>query len=469
MRVRHFGNTANNAYHNVRLLEQYAQIESELPIRMYGLQHAISAPAWEAVDFDVPSAAWVGQPDWSDLPEAVAINSRYSDIVPPAPVSAEPVPESAPGGIGALVTAARTRVFGPLRGKRWAQPLISLRDRQMLAARPAIDEVDGALNLLYGSGSLFSSQLPRPAHHTVCLEHGTIRWIADGHAEEKAFRDAYRAQVQGAAHLWVTNLDPRTLEVAEDVAPGRWSAFPHPFIPDDRVPFAEVPEERADLLRQTASESLILLPASQNWSKDHDKGSMTALLAFVELRRTGLDVGLVAIEWGHQVAESKEFLDRSGVGANVVWMPPMARFPLQRMMANVDVVWDQFGLEVFGALALRTIEQGTPLVSRGLAPAGNHFIGGPVPWSAAATTDEIVRETSRVLEAMGSRGRAAVIETTRAHYRAWLFARHSPKLTAALQRDRYAEILDGTFDPATVAKDEWAQRADAAAREVGGQ
>lgn len=466
MRVRHFGNTANNAYHNVLLLEKYAQIESELPIRMYGLQHAISAPAWEAVDFEVPSAAWVGQPDWSEFPEAVAVNSRYSDIAPPRPASSGTVTEEAPGGLGALVTAARTRVFGPLRGKRWAQPLISLRDRRSLAARPAIDEVDGSINLLYGSGSLFSSQLPRPARSSVCLEHGTIRWIADGHAEEKAFRDAYRAQVQGAAHLWVTNLDPRTLEVAEDVAPGRWSAFPHPFIPDDRVPFAEVPEERAALLRQTASEALVLLPASQNWSKDHDKGSMTALRAFVELRRKGVDVGLVAIEWGHQVAESKEFLDRSGVGANVVWMPPMARFPLQRVMANVDVVWDQFGVEAFGALALRIVEQGTPLISRGLAPASEKFIGGPPPWTPAASTEDIVRETSRVLDEMASSGRAAVTAATRAHYRAWLFARHSPKLTAELQRDRYTEILDGADNARPIATDEWASRADAVAGEA---
>lgn len=467
MKVRHFGNTANNAYHNVLLLERYAGIESELPIRMFGLQHAISAPAWEGVDFQVPNTAWVAQPDWSVFSEAVAVNTHYSDMEPPSGSDVEPSSPAGGDRLTRLVSAARTRLFGPLRGRRWAEPLIDLRDRQLLAKRPVLSEPDDQINLLYGSGSLFVSQIPRQASRTVCLEHGTIRWIADGSRGEKAFRQEYRRQVQQSMHLWVTNLDPRTLEVAEDVAPGRWSAFPHPFMPDPRVPFAESLPRRRELLRQTGSEFLVLLPASQNWSPHHDKGSMTALLAFVELRRKRVDVGLVAAEWGQQVAESKAFLERAGVGANVVWMPPMARFPLQRMMANVDVVWDQFGLDGFGALALRTIEQGTPLVSRGLAPVGEQFIGGPVPWRAAAKTDEIVRETTEVLEEMGRRRRDTVITETRTRYRAWLFDRHSPTLTAALQRDRYAEILDGSFQPGTVDSDEWPRRFGAGVREGG--
>jgi hypothetical protein len=465
MRVRHFGNTANNAYHNVLLLAEYAGLESELPIRMFGLDHAISSPAWETVDFEVPDSTWVAHPDWSPFPDAVAVNSEFTDLSVPAAAtpSAEQDVTASPG----LMTALRSRLFGPLRRQSWALPLVELRDRQTLAARPVHAEVDGAVDLLYGSGSMFVSQLPRPATHTVCMEHGTIRWVADGNREEKAFRDAYRRQVQQAMHLWVTNLDPRTLEVAEDVAPGRWSAFPHPFFFDERVPFPESAPRRAQLLRETASESLVLLAASQNWSKDHDKGSMTALTAFVELRRRGVELGLVAVEWGHQVAESKEFLERSGVGGNVVWVPPMARLPLQRTMANVDVVWDQFGLEVFGALALRTLEQGTPLVSRGLAASGIRFIGGPVPWHAAATTDEIVHETIAVLEEMGRSGREAVIAATRARGRIWLDERHSPAVSAVLQRDRYQAILDGTFARGSVAVDEWTTRSDAALQKGG--
>ncbi|MGB3909248.1 MAG: hypothetical protein WBL06_02095 [Pseudolysinimonas sp.] len=463
MRVRHFGNTANNAVHNVLLLDHFQGIESELPIRMYGIDHAISAPAWELADFDVPDAEWVAKPDWTLFPEAAAVNAAYSDL----PNVSLPAAGDAPSHAAAspatrLVMAARTRLFGPLRGKAWARPLVEVRDRRALARRPVLAEQAGHVNVVYGSPSLILEQIPKVPSRTVCLEHGTIRWVADGSRAEKAFRDAYRQQVQRSMHLWVTNLDPRTLEVAEDLMPGRWSAFPHPFLPDPRVPFPESSTQRDALLRASRSQFLVLLPASQNWSKEHDKGSMTALRAYVELRRRGVDVGLIAIEWGHQLAESRTYLEQAGVGANVVWLPPLARFPLQRMMANVDVVWDQFGLEVFGALALRAVEQGAPLVSSGLTRIGEQFIGGPVPWRAAGSTDEIVHETTQVLEQIARDGRASVVASTRDRYRAWLFERHPPAVTAALQHDLYAAILDGSFRSGSAATDAWPQWIDAA-------
>lgn len=464
MTVRHFGNTANNAYYNAMLLEQYAGIESELPIRMFGLQHAISAPAWESVDFEVPNADWVARPDWSLISGAVTLNSEYSDL------ESSVVSESA----AALPSTRdlRTRVMSlarawldPLYGKRWAQPIFDLSYSWLLSRRSVRAESADRVDVLYGADALIRLKAPRPSSRMVCLEHGTVRWIADGDRETAVFRRAYREQVKQAQHLWVTNLDPRTLEIAEDVAPGRWSALPHPYLLDSRVPFPESGPRRQALLQQTRSDRLVLLPSSQNWSKHHDKGSKKALSAFVELRRRGSDVGLVAVEWGLQLAESKAFLDEAGVGANVAWVSPMARLSLQRMMADVDVVWDQFGLEAFGALALRAVEQGTPLISRGLAPIGEQLIGGPVPWRHAATTEEIVRETGEVFEDIVRTGRSIVIESTRARYRAWLLERHSPAITAALQRDVYASMLDGTFEPGTAAPDQWAKMLDERPRE----
>ena len=456
MRIRHFGNTANNAYYNAKLLSEHGGIESELPVHMFGLRHAISAPAWETVDFEVPSAEWVATPDWSMIPGAVAVNSEYSDLPATASSGGPPVARSGLDLRGKVMSVARATIL-PLYGKRWAQPIFDLSYRFVLARRPTITEASDRIDMLYGADSLIRLRMPKPSPRLVCLEHGTVRWIADGDRETASLRKAYREQVQQATHLWVTNLDPRTLEIAEDVAPGRWSVLPHPYVPDARVPFAESTERRTELLRNTASERLVLLPSSQNWSKHHDKGSQKALSAFVELRRRGVDVGLVAVEWGLQLAESKAFLEKAGLAANVTWVSPMARFALQRMMADVDVVWDQFGLDAFGALALRAVEQGTPLVSRGLAPIGEQLIGGPVPWHHAATTDEIVSQTIAVLEDMGNRGRTAVLAETGARYRRWLLDRHSPQLTAELQRDLYARMLDGTFESGSAAPDQWAK------------
>jgi hypothetical protein len=455
IRVRHLGNTANNAFYNSQLLADHAGIDSEFPIAMFGLLHGISAPAWEVVDFAVPSAEWVAQPDWSVFPEAVAVNADYTDLPRPdltaQGVDLLPSEYRSPN----LLTGLRRSANAMLNGKRWAQPLFDFRMRQLLAKRTDLLESENAINIIYGADSLASVKAPQPSRHTVCLEHGTIRWIADGSAEHKLLRQVYREQVRASSHLWVTNLDPRTLEIAEDVAPGRWSVLPHPYIPNPRAPYPESAATRRELLRLTSSQSLVLLPASQNWAKHHDKGSMKALNAFVELRTAGRDIGLVAVEWGLDLAESKAFLERTGVGAHVAWVAPMARLGLQRMMANVDVVWDQFGLDAFGGLALRAMDQGTPLVSRGLAPVGEQLIGGPVPWRHAATVEEIVRETGMVLDDTAALGREKVIQDSRTRYRSWLLKRHSPAITAQLQREVYEGILDGSWEPGTATRGRW--------------
>lgn len=453
VRVRHFGNTANNAFHNALLLEEFEGIGSELPIRMFGLAHAISAPAWEAIDFEVPDAAWVPQPDWGIDPAAVATNSKYSDIAAPGSAGAAAQPRS----LGDRVMGLARSVLGPLYGRAWAQPIFDLSYRVVLARRPQVTSLWGSIDLVYGADSLIWQRPDRDVSRLVCLEHGTVRWVADGDRGSAVLRSAYRRQVEQAQQLWVTNLDPRSLELAEDIAPGRWSALPHPFMLDTRVPFPESQQHRARLLRETDSERLVLLPSSQNWSKHHDKGSIKALTAFAELRKQGVPVGLVAVEWGLQLAESKAFLDAAGVGQHVTWVAPMARFSLQRMMADVDVVWDQFGLDAFGALALRAVEQGTPLVSRGLIAEAERLIGGPVPWIHAVSVEDIMRETAAVFDRMAAEGRDQMIDATRQRYRSWLTERHPPSVTAALQREVYASLVDGSFDRGGSAPDRWAQ------------
>jgi len=440
MRVAHYGNTANNAYYNARLLREVAGVESALPIRMFGQMHAISAPAWEAVDFDVPSSDWVANPNWAQFPEASAVNAAFSDL---------------PAESASRAVAARSRIGAALAGRSWARPIFDMRNRRRLAARAELLESPGTVSVLYGADSLEGLRVPLDAARVVGLEHGTVRWIADGGPEHRLRQAAYRELLARAKHLWVTNLDPRTLEIAEDLVPGRWSAIPHPYVTDPRVPFSDSPERRAALLRASDSSALILLPASQNWRAHHDKGSIKAIEAFIELRHQGADVGLVAVEWGLQLAESKALLERAGVAEHVAWVPPMARFALQRMMANVDVVWDQFGLEAFGGLACRVLEQGTPLVSRGLASIGERLIGSPVPWKHAASVDDIVRQTRGLLDDMHSRGRDLVITQTRARYRSWLVDRHSAELTAALQVEVYSGMAEGEWSPGTAAPDRW--------------
>lgn len=455
IRITHLGNTANNAFHNVRLLHEYAGIEASLPIQMFTVTHAMSAPAWDVAEFVAPNAAWVAAPDWSIHSSAAAINADFSDLpVAEAHVhSAQPVELSEPPAQERLTLkqqVGRTIAKTPLYP--YLNEALVRRSLHPVSSRSTTE-----LTLLYGPDSLSQLSVGRRDRGLISLEHGTVRWIADGAADGRFARKRYAQQLRNTEHLWITNLDERTFEIAEDVVPGRWSALPHPFMFDERVPFETNAANRASLLQTTNSEALVLVASSQNWSKHHDKGSRKALEAFVALRLAGEPVGLIAVEWGLQLEESKQFLREAGVDEHVHWIAPLPRIPLQQLMADVDVVWDQFGLDAFGALALRTLEQGTPLVSRGLTEVGASMIGSQVPWLLATEIEEIQRRTSDVINHIQRRGREVVMQEFRTNARSWLERYHSPRITAQLQSEVYNAVVSGDWHRGASLPDAWAR------------
>lgn len=453
MKIHHFGNTANNALHNVLIFNTYSQNHAVLPIKMFGLAHAISAPAWELGNFVVPSSQWVENPNWNAFPEAAQINKYFSDL-----------PHSSGNTEMSDVNAIEQQMVSPnfkqtigrlIANSPFHQLFNNLLVKRSIHSSVPINLGKNDICIIYGADSLLKTRPPRQMNQVVSLEHGTIRWIANGADSDIEWRKMYTKQVQKSRHLWVTNLDPKTLELAEDVMPGRWTALPHPFMLSEKVPFQEDTLFRQLILQNTKSDFLVLLPSSQNWGKHHDKGSMKALEAFVQLRSQGINVGLVAAEWGLQLQESKEYLHKAGVDDYVYWVSPMSRFKLQQMMANVDVVWDQFGLDAFGALALRALEQGVPLISRGLKPEGVRVIGTQVPWMIAETSDQISALTTSLFADMGSRSRSSVIFEIQQKYRGWLIRHHNPAMTVAIQENLYSNLLehDNIFEMPT---DVWA-------------
>lgn len=421
---------------------------------MFGLNHAMSAPAWEAVDFQVRDAEWVSNPTWFTFPEAYETNKKFTDIVMSEMTSNE-------AEITNYFEKVEKLSFKQHVGRFIARTPFSSSFNNLLLKRnlrsyPALECTASKITMIYGADSLFTLRIPRDPINTVALEHGTIRWIADGAKDGAIWRKKYKEQLQKVNHVWVTNLDPRTIEIAEEFVPGKWSALPHPFMFDERVPYATDELTRTKLLSELDSEALVLLASSQNWSKHHDKGSIKALEAFIELRKQGVAAGLVAVEWGLQLQESKDLLKAAGVSQFVKWVSPMPRHSLQRMMACVDVVWDQFGLDAFGALALRTLEQGTPLISRGLAPAGEQLIGGPVPWIQAISQEDIVRETTKLFLDIRQRGRSVVMNEYSSNYRKWLDNNHSPQITATLQNHVYSALIHNQFETGSAQPSAWA-------------
>lgn len=415
VKVRHFGNTANNAFYLSLITEPLQGVENLLPIQEFGISHAISNPAWEMLDFEVKNSDWVDNPVWEDIDGS----REWTD----------------------LVHQDRTTVQGLLgmrRIPRWLKGLMRKSPlgvllffvRIWVKRRPLISE-SREVSILYGPNFITSLRVSFAAGKTIFLEHGTIRWAGSKPINilDYLLKFLYRQQLRKADFLLVTNLDPETVSSVNRLFSGPWCAFPHPYVRSSLTPFARDLEMRKHLQGQTSSVNLILLGSSHSQMQSHDKGTGRALQSFKRLRDMGQSVGLVALEWGGDVQKSKEFFKENELEDFVAWIPPQPRFGLQKLASACDVSWNQFACSAIGAFDLRMIEQLVPHVSTGLSAEACDLIGGQVPWSVASDVPTIVEETISLLENMRSQ---SFRDELSARYLRWFEECHSSELTQNL-------------------------------------
>ena len=291
------------------------------------------------------------------------------------------------------------------------------------------------------------------------LEHGTLRYFTSGHADSTQ-RDLYLEELSQAQHLWVTNLDEQTLDAAERLMAGKWSALPHPYVLDERAPFPTNFALRDHLLKFTGSTSLVFLPSSLNMEEWHNKGTSTALASFKLLHQAGARVGLVLVRWGLSVSAVERWLADQNLETFVFWMEPQPRITLQQIMASVDVVWDQFALEAMGGLAIKCMEQGAPLVSRGISARGLQLIGEPPNYLTAATPQDVAARSLDVIGISSTLG----LSSAHSHFglpgRNWLVRRHHHEICRQLQVERYRELLTFGTNAPSAHPDAWSHQPD---------
>jgi hypothetical protein len=310
----------------------------------------------------------------------------------------------------------------------------------------------------------------RPSNINVMLEHGTVRWINSGTPSDGYLRKKYKEAVHRADHLWVTNLDPETLEIASQIAHSKWSALPHPYVLGELGAWGSFsassrPErgKRVPASNQIPdAEFVIFMPSSFNWAPFHNKGSLKAIEAFIELSKKNSEILLSCVNWGLQVEEAKEIFKKAGVQDRVIWSEPKPKKALQDVMRQSDIVWDQFGLAAFGALAIKAMEVGTPLLTRGLTARASALIGEAPKWLEADSPDEIINQTSQILSETSKMGRQHVREKYGNPQTSWLYRRHHQEVTKALQVMRYRQLLQDRYSPAR--EDAWAQIPDYGSR-----
>ncbi len=457
--VSHNGNTANNAYFNYRILESTGLVTNH-GIRDTGA-HAMSAPAWDALDFQIPRGGFVDDPIWTEVPGALAVNDRY---ILPLPVQKQtPLTSAVRRALDGNQFLNRypriaRRLKAVLRtswrvGNHAFSGIRSVGDSRIVHSHVRAPAADVLIH--YGPAALWGND--PPSRVTVGLEHGTARWIRYGSDADRAARVEYLQRMSLLDHLWVTNLDDRTLEVVDEVLEHRWSALPHPYFLDENSPYEEDPLASRRLREQLASDFLIFMPSSINWLPDHDKGTRSALNAFISMRRSGLSVGLILVNWGRQLAEARSLLAAAHVQSHVAWIEPQPRIPMQRLMACVDVVWDQFHYGTFGGVAMKAMEQGVPLITHSVDSRGARLMGGGPPYMDADNDHELLVQCTKLYDSTSSYGRPAMAEEWGAPLRHWMRRNHHHHLTAELQVARYRELLSSPTDRERASPDAWAK------------
>lgn len=449
----HYGNTANNAYYNLRTLAQSTEFEARQRLVEFGLKHAISAPAWEELQFEVPCSEWIANPQWADHPASEPFNSiredwstalgkgRLTRLLESLRKSKFPFGRVSGKLFSGRATRIRRAIIGslpPLVREKLAQlAKVLYLPLWLLSAKPLGDvESSGNVAIVYGANFIGAARIPkRRSSWIIAFEHGTFRWATSRSMGifERVLKAVYRRNIRRCDFAFVSNLDTETTRAAAQLMGHRWAAVPHPYLLHSEAPYLGNSKNRSELQLATDSDRLILLGSSHNWSSAHDKGTMVALEAFRILRAEGHRVGLVTIEWGLQTEESKDFLTEHKLNSNVHWLLPLPRKSLQKLAADCDLSWNQFAYRAIGAFDLRMLEQGIPHVSMGPDDYGASLIGARAPWYEALDVSGIVKQTENILTQFSHHSRNDVLSDHADLYRAWLRRYHSPEVLEKIQ------------------------------------
>jgi hypothetical protein len=489
------GIIAGNAFHNDLIINSSASLIAPFQSSANGIVHAISMPAWDVLELKAINSGWVEEPRWSQL--AHEINSRFvsrrgtpwnivlghrrskTETSRPTPesqqtCSSQPQDEiedskQFDGTTGYSFTERvvwkvyqavgrfqiNTSAFALVR--RASRRLTQIVGWNLASAR--IRPNGRWIHISNGAMQMPFINPKRWGAINVLLEHGTVRWSFGNPTGDDRERLAYRKICEEADHIWVTNLDYRTLELVESLAHGRWSAIPHPYHLDAAAPYAEVDGERAKLRASLDAEFIIFSGSSLSLSGDQNKATNFLIEALHDLVwRAKESVGLVITQWGQDVELVESLLAKFGLQRRVLMVQPMSRIRLQKMMAACDLVSDQFHLDAFGGLTIRALEQGMPVLTRGLCSFANSLIGEAPPFLSAHNSETVYTQIQSQLRLHEQLGHCQYLSAHREKSRGWFIRRHHHEITAQLQESRYLQLASD--QPIAAAPNAWAMIPD---------
>jgi hypothetical protein len=463
------GNTANNGFFNALILSSATSEIICVKPSLAGITHAFSLPAWEIsalIDFtDATSPKWSGEDAriniqyvsegtdsgrltksslfpgsendyYAKLSEAKLLNEseiRVACFRPPQNIDCDVI-EPAFRSIFRFIIGFLVFVKAHYLKKRLRVPEESMHSDIHITIGASLPNPRKAKN-----------SLPK----SVILEHGQLRWMIDSKSSPSYQRNIFKKICVESDHVWVTNVDQRTLNIAEELLPSKWSVLPHPYVLDPRAPYSELNGVRDQLLQELNSEFLVFNASSLSVEGDQKKGTLKLIDAIATLRlERKISIGLVLVNWGSDSQRVIKKIHSVGLTNFCRLVNPMSRVALQQFMSHFDVIADQFEYDAFGGLTIRGLEQGMPLLSKPIGSLAVSYIGDKPPTLEASNSAEIYEQLLNAFKKSTSLGRDAYLEQYREIGRKWITERHHHEVTRRLQVQRYSELLLPTSPPA---------------------
>ena len=270
----------------------------------------------------------------------------------------------------------------------------------------------------YATSGVFPLICDRPF---FAFEHGTIRDIPyESSSRGRLCALTYRL----AKHCFVTNTD--CVKSAQFLCPGRFTVINHPYDEDRPLQVVRDDQSRMNWLKKLECDFLVFHPTRQDWVKGTgyaDKANDEFWKAIGMLKKDGFRVGVIATDWGKNVAESRELTRTLGIEASVEWIPAQATLAFEKTFAQVDMVADQFFLGAFGGILPKALASSRAVVSYLDFEELARVYPEPPPVLVARTAAEIALQIKTVLS---DRDLKAEIER---QGRSWVQRFHSKRET----------------------------------------
>ena len=415
MKIAVYGNLANNAYIQARLLRR-AGVDAELVLDPFERGFVMSDPRWEDLDLELASdnlspAALprTPLPDWvrDELPEDTPTWVRRAELA-----------RASMRGYRSLVAAYRTAGWK-------AVPYVAAYAKVIQRLR----SYDCAF--VFGVGPIMASLAGIPF---VTLPFGgdiTIAPFADG--------DGWLGQQDpgtrppGGPEPFIAALQRHGLSRTDRLLlcdPGFFDFVERLGLLDRAMPFhfgidtemySPAPEHeiRRKLLGDDTNRILIFVPARQDW---YWKGSDLMLKGFAAATAGREDVTLVCAGWGDDLERSRQLITDLGIGSKVRLLDyALSKQRLLRYYRAADIVMDQFTLGSYGGSSLEAMSCAKPLfIHIDEASFRAHGDGAPPVVNVREPGDI----AARLSELFDSPERRAQIGT---EARRWVVERHGPR------------------------------------------